>query len=71
MNAIEIIDQHIPSITDEIEDELWERVGAAWLDNTYAGGGADSADCALRVCHCGERINGFYEYVAHLKDVLK
>lgn len=28
------------------------------------------ADAAIRDCACGERIDGFYEYVDHLKVVL-
>lgn len=69
MTPIEILDQHIPSITEAIEDELWQRIGRAWSDDSYFGE-ADSADCALRVCMCGKRVDGYYEYVAHLKEML-
>lgn len=65
--ATSIIDQHIPSLTDEDDaliDERWTRIGA--IDE-----GVDNADLALRTCKCGKKIDGFYEYVDHLKEVLR
>ena len=64
--AISVIDQHIPSITDEIEEELTERA-----EQFGFSADGDVADLAIRTCHCGARIDGFYEYVDHLKEVLR
>ncbi|MEO6326081.1 MAG: hypothetical protein ABIQ65_15755 [Thermoanaerobaculia bacterium] len=66
--TFEIIDQHIPSLSDENEAEILDN---AMLLGIYDEGvGVDVADLAIRTCHCGVRIDGFYEYVAHLKEVL-
>jgi hypothetical protein len=64
--AVEIIGQHIPDLTEDALDVLAERTGgdnAMWMP-------ADWADLAYRVCPCGVTIDGFYEYVDHLKEVL-
>ena len=58
--VLAVLRDHIPSITDEIEEELI----ALQLDTD-----SDVSDLALRVCHCGERVDGFYEYVSHLRKV--
>ena len=60
--AIEIIEQHIPSLTDNDDVEIAGRIWEEW---------GLTADFALRTCACGVRIDGFYEYVDHLKDVLR
>lgn len=60
----DVIDAHIPSLTDEDEGLIYERTGR-WGEDVTA------ADYALRTCHCGQRIDGFYEYVDHLKDRLR
>ena len=67
--AISIIDQHIPSLTDE-DEAVIEDHARDWLfpDPGY---NSDAADLAIRTCKCGEKIDGFYEYVDHLKEVLK
>lgn len=62
-----LLDAHIPTLTDEIESELKQLlIEAAYSDDE---GRADVADLALRECSCGVRIDGFYEYVAHLREV--
>lgn len=66
--AIEVIDEHIPSLTDEDEDELRNRAHNAAL---LTAGAVDLADCALRTCRCGIRIDGFYDYVDHLKEMIR
>lgn len=62
------INDHIPSLTDEdemiIKDRLSE-MGFDMYDDSY-----DVADLAMRTCACGVKLDGFYEYVDHLKDVL-
>lgn len=63
--ALAIIDQHIPSLSDADDDEIVAK--AYWGP---AGEMADAADLAIRTCACGIRIDGFYEYVDHLKSVL-
>jgi hypothetical protein len=60
--AISIIDQHIPSLTDEDDDAI-AAVMKEW--------DLDYGDLAIRTCACGVKIDGFYEYVDHLKEVLK
>ena len=54
---------HTPSLKDADEDLIWERItriGA--IDESV-----DVADLALRHCSCGVDIDGFYEYVDHLR----
>jgi len=62
--AISIIDQHTPSIENDDADEM---------DALDASGSLDADDWgnfARRTCACGVKIDGFYEYVDHLKTVL-
>lgn len=62
-----LLRQHIPSLSDENDAEIDElRFG---VDSD--GFPHDNADLAIRTCHCGKRIDGFYEYVDHLEDVLE
>jgi hypothetical protein len=58
------IDQHWPSLTDENDDEI-----TAHRYGEVDGIETDNADLAIRTCRCGERIDGFDEYVIHLKEV--
>ena len=60
-DAIALIKAHIPSLTDSDEAVIASRVGdlVTLID-------ADIADLAVRTCACGERVDGFYEYVDHL-----
>ena len=67
--VLALISKHIPSITDAIEEELDERTVKAGMVVPGYESEVDTADLALRICHCGERIDGFYEYVEHLKQV--
>jgi hypothetical protein len=64
-DCIAIIDDHIPSLTDEDEELIFDRAVPRWYEDK------DAANLALRTCHCGLRIDGFYEYVDHLKAVLR
>lgn len=59
--AIDLIKQHIPSLTDADEESMNAICDA---------GGWDPADLALRTCHCGLKIDGYYDYVGHLLAVL-
>lgn len=64
--ARDLIKQHIPSITDRIEDLALaqERDPEAFDgDGDYVG--------SLRECHCGVIVEGYYEYVDHLLEVLQ
>jgi hypothetical protein len=65
--AVAIIDQHIPSLTDQDDVEIDERIGRLRFDPDDDSG---NEDLALRTCACGANIDGFYEYVDHLKEVL-
>ena len=63
-----LLDKHIPSLSDENETAIYEvmrRMYSLEYDS------ADVADLALRTCPCGEKIDGFYEYVDHLKEVFR
>ena len=62
------LDLHIPSLSDENENEINELVSVYSFD--LHDEKTDVADFAIRTCRCGLRIDGFYEYVAHLKEVL-
>jgi len=63
--AVQVIDQHIPSLTDEDEFEMMEIVGH-WFDSEDG-----VEDLARRTCHCGVKIDGYYAYIDHLKEELK
>lgn len=63
-DVISIIDQHIPSLTDDDEQEMLAMPPPHMLDS-------DVANFAIRTCHCGVRIDGFYQYTDHLKEMLK
>jgi len=62
MNPFEIIDAHIPSLTDEDAAYMADDV----LSREYPPGWGYE-DLAVRTCACGVKIDGFYEYVDHLK----
>lgn len=65
MNPSSVIDEHIPSLTEEDEEVIETVIG----DGVVAT--ADLGDLAVRTCACGVAIDGFYEYVNHLKDELR
>lgn len=69
MNPIAVIDEHIPSMTDENEQEVFDK--AVDLCHGFDETGATAADLAIRTCRCGTAIDGFYEYVDHLKAELR
>jgi hypothetical protein len=62
--SVKDLEAHWPSLTDTAEEELWDRLRHLYRDDV------DIADLALRECHCGARIDGFDEYLFHLKEVL-
>lgn len=67
-DAIEIIEAHAPHMSDGNEQEIADR---RWNSDTDRFGqqAFEEADLALRTCRCGIRIDGFDEYVFHLKSV--
>lgn len=59
LDVIKVIENHIPSITREIEEAYdWPLD----LDGEYIGD--------QRECRCGQHIDGFYSYVDHLLGLL-
>lgn len=58
--VIKVIEAHVPNLSDENESE-----NALNASNALFGDG-DIADAAIRTCACGERVDGFYQYVDHL-----
>ena len=67
MSAIDVVKAHIPSLSDTDEAVIEEM---RWNSNVDRFGQPeyDVADLAIRTCHCGEHIGGFYEYADHLLD---
>lgn len=63
--AVQIIKAHIPSLTDDADTEINERMLRMLSDPE-----PDNADLAFRICRCGELVDGFYAYVDHLITVL-
>jgi hypothetical protein len=68
--VFDVIDEHIPSLTEENEDELARLAEAFVSPIAIRDGYTDVADLAIRTCRCGEKIDGFYDYVDHLKAAL-
>lgn len=65
-DVLDVIDEHIPSLSMSNEGEindLASRFGDVYED-------CDAADLAIRTCACGDKIDGFYEYVDHLKSAI-
>jgi hypothetical protein len=56
---------HTPSLSDENDAEIVELVGRLIIFDEDV----DVADLARRTCHCGTPIDGFYDYVDHLRVV--
>lgn len=63
--TITSIKLHIPSLSQDDENEIMQRY---WDQDGDVG--CDVAALALRTCACGKKIDGFYEYVDHLVEVL-
>lgn len=61
MDPIATINAHVPSLSDEDIEAIYQR--AAAIDQ--------AADLAIRTCSCGQRIDGFYEYVDHLISIFE
>jgi hypothetical protein len=68
VNVLDVINNHIPSISDADEVDIADRI-QRWMIG--ADDDVDVADLALRTCNCGLRITGFYEYVDHLKAMIE
>lgn len=69
-NPIDILDKHWASISTSDEEAMAEE----W-DNEVdllgtEPGHPDFAAFAYRTCQCGQAIEGFYDYLSHLKSVL-
>lgn len=63
--ALDVIRRHIPSITDamdEGEEEPWIDLWPRDDMGDYVGD--------KRVCHCGLVLDGYYEYIDHLAELL-
>lgn len=67
--VISVIDAHIPSMSDDNEDTIRNFVSMIAFDPYDLE--KEPADLAIRTCRCGAAIDGFYEYVDHLKAVLR
>lgn len=61
-NVRETIKAHVPSLTNADEDAIEEIIPGILFGVPQR----DVADLAIRTCSCGERIDGFYQYVDHL-----
>ena len=64
-DPVAVINAHIPSVTQDMDDgELEPWIGLEPRDELgdYIGD--------MRVCHCGLVIDGYYDYVEHLKEML-
>lgn len=62
-DVLDVIGEHFPSLSDEDEEEM---------DSLILGDQPiDWADFAHRTCACGAEIDGFYEYVSHLKSAIR
>lgn len=64
--AVTIINEHIPQLT--VEDE--QTIDGLALQIGRYSEEVTAADLAVRTCNCGRKIDGFYDYVDHLKDVV-
>jgi hypothetical protein len=62
---IELLNKHWPSMRDEDESTMMDRLSHIWDNPDF-----DLADMARRTCACGLILEGFDEYVVHLKEVL-
>jgi hypothetical protein len=58
-----LLNAHTANLTEWAEEEIETRI----RDRTE--GDLDVSYLALRQCACGETIDGFYEYIDHLKTM--
>jgi hypothetical protein len=58
----DILRDHFASVTPDDEHAIVDLI----LDDE-----SSAADLARRTCACGVKVDGFYEYLAHLIDVLE
>jgi len=65
--VIDTIKAHIPSLSDEDEEAIHEKV----VNYTFSRlkDDEDLADFAIRTCACGVRVDGFYQYADHLISI--
>lgn len=60
LNAL--LRNHTPSLSEGDDAEISSLIPeVSW-------GEGDVADLAIRTCSCGTRIDGYYEYIDHLRD---
>ncbi len=64
----ELLREHTPSLTDEDEYEINDKAVDLVNSAILGTGDVDVADLARRTCRCGVRIDGFYEYIDHLRN---
>lgn len=62
-NVLDVLSQHATFISDHDEADM----DAALSEGLVSPNGYEFADFAKRTCLCGERIDGFDEYHAHLR----
>lgn len=60
-DATAVLEAHGPFLSDLDEEEIIRRIAVT----------EDVADLALRTCMCGQRLDGFDEYFAHLRAVVR
>lgn len=61
LDARNVIKAHVPSLTDLAAEVILTRLTD---DDT------DVADLAVRQCACGLMLDGYYEYVDHVVELL-
>lgn len=71
-----LLDQHIPSLSEEDEQTITGLAFRMVQESlTFSAmpqpDEVDVADLAVRTCMCGKKIDGFYEYADHLKEVFR
>ena len=66
--VLAVLSQHACYMSDANENEIDDIIVKGIGDFTSSLE-FDPADCALRTCLCGKRIEGFDEYTIHLQQV--
>lgn len=75
IDAVAIINQHYPSMSEADEDAITHKVFAIVQESLTFGGTlandeTDVAELAQRTCTCGVKLEDTYAYVDHIKNVL-